>query len=991
MKNYLIIFAFLLIANCSFAQFPTPYFNQGSAGTAVDNKGGLFVRKTLAGPTFTDTAAANATCCTNLYPFSQILTTSDNLFWIRSADITHWINLGAGQANFHDTVKVQFPMGVFWDSTNHQVIYIRAANGLVSGGTVSLDTCMRIQVTPAIYNLNFTQYTSLATSLTISTAHATLGRIDLVVVDTFGVASVLTGTPSATPIAPQPDPSYQLSLSQISVAAAATCLAITARIVYDQNLGVTSEFDATSSGTISVAYGNTDNPYHLTKAAFVPTYSTGSQLIFTHTGAQDTVTSGELLKFFLYLNTSIFNSGNQIQTQFFLGTTVVSANTVINSFFNTLDTAEYQNVSIPMTAFNFSSSYFNKIVFTLAGDDNSGSGGFYLDYIQLQKGITNTAVGLTLTTNTSTSASTLINNVLNIPPAWSIIGNAETASSNFLGTTDGVPLRFKVNSIANGIIDLPAIANTAIGYASLSGITSGTFNTAFGYNTLPLNTSGISNVAIGASALAANTTGSNTAVGTSALRANTSGDGNAAFGNSALRFNTTGTINTAIGTTAMNANTTGHRNVAVGVDALRSNTTGAYNTILGEDSWRQNSGNYNSTLGNRAGYQATGDSNVLIGFSAGYNSTGNNKLYIANTNTATPLIYGEFDTPALTLGGALKLRNYGGGTHTGTAAYTLKVDASGNVIEGGANQRFGIEDNTSTQNRSMDMQTHTLNIDKANYINLEARDTTLSSASLIAIVNNPVDNYLNLYSTDGGSNFTSLVVTPTAANIQNANHSELNIVTSINGSNFADNNGNVTVATPSLAQVSAVDYITTTDLVTYGGGRLIASANAAHTTGGKTIINSGYIEIYNTSNFAAALNVNNVTANRSLEMPNNGGTLALSVNGSLANTAGDILPAYVAKTGTYTATASDYTINCTANTFTVTLPTAIGITGRIYKIVNSGSGTITIGTTSSQTFTNINATPTTLSLAAVGAGAITQYEVQSNGANWLVTGKVKNE
>lgn len=51
--------------------------------------------------------------------------------------------------------------------------------------------------------------------------------------------------------------------------------------------------------------------------------------------------------------------------------------------------------------------------------------------------------------------------------------------------------------------------------------------------------------------------------------------------------------------------------------------------------------------------------------------------------------------------------------------------------------------------------------------------------------------------------------------------------------------------------------------------------------------------------------------------------------------------AYVAKTATYTA-ADDYTIDCTSGTFTVNLPTAVGITGRIYVIKNSGVGVITI-------------------------------------------------
>lgn len=87
---------------------------------------------------------------------------------------------------------------------------------------------------------------------------------------------------------------------------------------------------------------------------------------------------------------------------------------------------------------------------------------------------------------------------------------------------------------------------------------------------------------------------------------------------------------------------------------------------------------------------------------------------------------------------------------------------------------------------------------------------------------------------------------------------------------------------------------------------------------------------------------------------------------------------YVAKTGTYTISATDHTIDCTSGTFTVTLPTAVSITGRIYTVSNTGAGTITLGTTSSQT---INGS-TTQTIAAGGG-----YSVQSNGANWTCVSK----
>jgi hypothetical protein len=84
---------------------------------------------------------------------------------------------------------------------------------------------------------------------------------------------------------------------------------------------------------------------------------------------------------------------------------------------------------------------------------------------------------------------------------------------------------------------------------------------------------------------------------------------------------------------------------------------------------------------------------------------------------------------------------------------------------------------------------------------------------------------------------------------------------------------------------------------------------------------------------------------------------------------------YVAKTATYTATTDDYTVDCTSGTFTVTLPTAVGATGRVYIVKNSGVGTITVATTSSQTIDGVS----TVTLATK---AVTR--VQSNGSNWIV-------
>lgn len=83
---------------------------------------------------------------------------------------------------------------------------------------------------------------------------------------------------------------------------------------------------------------------------------------------------------------------------------------------------------------------------------------------------------------------------------------------------------------------------------------------------------------------------------------------------------------------------------------------------------------------------------------------------------------------------------------------------------------------------------------------------------------------------------------------------------------------------------------------------------------------------------------------------------------------------YAAKAANYTASTTDYTIDCTANSFSVTLPTAVSIAGRVYVIKNSGSGVISANTTSAQTIDG-----TTLQ-------TLNQWDVlrvQSTGSNWI--------
>jgi trimeric autotransporter adhesin len=258
---------------------------------------------------------------------------------------------------------------------------------------------------------------------------------------------------------------------------------------------------------------------------------------------------------------------------------------------------------------------------------------------------------------------------------WGLTGNSGTsAGTNFIGTTDNVPLTFKVNNQLAGKID-PSTLNTSIGYQSLNSNTTGSANTAYGTNALNYNTEGNANTANGAAALYSNkansqstaigynamhfaddrTTGRvtyNTAIGVEALKgsttasdntgrwntaigyqsmfSNTSGNGNTANGVLALQYNTTGTSNTANGSYALQYNTIGSGNTADGGYVLQYNTEGVYNTASGIGALFHNTtGSKNTANGAEAlTYNTQGWYNTANGYWALYDN------YSGSYNTA---------------------------------------------------------------------------------------------------------------------------------------------------------------------------------------------------------------------------------------------------------------------------------------------------------------------------------------------------------------------
>lgn len=133
---------------------------------------------------------------------------------------------------------------------------------------------------------------------------------------------------------------------------------------------------------------------------------------------------------------------------------------------------------------------------------------------------------------------------------------------------------------------------------------------------------------------------------------------------------------------------------------------------------------------------------------------------------------------------------------------------------------------------------------------------------------------------------------------------------------------------------------------------------------------------FSVQNAAGSTSVLNVdTTNTRVGISQGTPTSTLHVTGSFATKVGAV-------TSAFTATSSDSTItgDSTSGAFTVTLPTAASISGRIYTIkkIDASANAVTVGTTSSQTIDGSTTYPLSSQWKFV--------MVQSDGANWIIIG-----
>ncbi len=189
------------------------------------------------------------------------------------------------------------------------------------------------------------------------------------------------------------------------------------------------------------------------------------------------------------------------------------------------------------------------------------------------------------------------------------------------------------------------IQNSYVGYYAGNQSTGACHNTGLGSGALLFNILATLNTASGYQSLNRCETHSNTAVGSLSLQHLYGNITNSSFGyNSGVNLEQ-GFANTFLGSQAGRDMQFGNLNLLIGQACGLERTEGSENVIIGHSAGRVNSGDKNVIIGENAARNNQGSNNIIIGYQAAINQLpDSNMLWIENSSSTTPLIFGDFES-----------------------------------------------------------------------------------------------------------------------------------------------------------------------------------------------------------------------------------------------------------------------------------------------------------------------------------------------------------
>jgi hypothetical protein len=287
----------------------------------------------------------------------------------------------------------------------YPILSFKLSDGVIEGGNVSwTGTGLEFYVSESVYVIGGILYFGNDTTVTLAASDLSDPRLDVIGLDAAGVITI-TGTPAADPAKPQVTPGEELELTSILVAAGATTpTGVTQEVIYDENIEWT-----VATNNITADPDNALFTFRGDKSIDIDAYpaSSGRTISFTNSTVVD-LSQFSLLTLYVRLNAD-YPADATVNVQFtrvsgFFTLSYSSVVTITNGFYNYVRTndAAYQVIQIPLSAFTYSSSLFapsemNRLTLTF----NGAASGMYVDYINLQGGVSIPSSGVTTFNNRS--------------------------------------------------------------------------------------------------------------------------------------------------------------------------------------------------------------------------------------------------------------------------------------------------------------------------------------------------------------------------------------------------------------------------------------------------------------------------------------------------------------------------------------------------------------------------------------------------------------
>ena len=268
------------------------------------------------------------------------------------------------------------------NGVTYNVTEIRNPDGIDQGGIVTLESGLIYNISPCKYQINGVPFETITSQETLTTADPTNPRIDIIVVDTFGVTDIVTGVAAASPQKPTADPTSQIELTSILVNAGATTgepggggsESIT--VVYDENV----EWVGGQVGT-TVDFASATDPFHGTINAEVTNISNVDLITFT---TPTPILATDLTNFSMYLKLK-----EEATKKHRLYVQLIKDSQGVSNFIQLpmdYTNTGWQNLSVPLEGIYLGQDSIDEVQLVWAITPDAVFSGFYIDLVQLQGG-----------------------------------------------------------------------------------------------------------------------------------------------------------------------------------------------------------------------------------------------------------------------------------------------------------------------------------------------------------------------------------------------------------------------------------------------------------------------------------------------------------------------------------------------------------------------------------------------------------------------------